>query len=123
MQTEVGGAPDPAGLQVGATLFPLADAPFNGVTPQICDEVVVGGNACTVFRDIAEGESLVTVSGSGQLLIGTWSEGGSGGGVTTTAITADVRSGSGPTLDPIAADTTVNITQGVLLGTSQQSAP
>ena len=29
----------PAGLQVGATLYPLADAPFDGVTPQVCDDI------------------------------------------------------------------------------------
>ena len=42
-----GGAADPAGLQVGATLYPLADAPFDGVTPQVCDEPASAG-ACAV---------------------------------------------------------------------------
>ena len=31
----------PAGLQVGATFYPLADAPFDGVTPQVCDDIAL----------------------------------------------------------------------------------
>ena len=119
METAVGGAVATAGLQVGSTLYPVADAPFSGTPPQVCNEEVVGGGACTDFRDIAEGESLAIVTDAGQILIGTWSEGGSGGGLTTTPITADVRADSAPSLDPIAADTTVNITQGVLFGFPQ----
>jgi hypothetical protein len=51
-------------------------------------------------------------------LFGTWTEGGAGGGSTTTPFTSDVRAGAGPDLDPIAADTEVTITQGILFGTA-----
>ncbi len=123
METAVGAAADPAGLQVGATLYPLADAPFDGVTPQVCDEPASAGACAVPLRDIAESELLSVVTDAGQILIGTWSNGGSGGGVTTTPITADVRAGSAPSLDPIAADTTVTITQGVLFGIPEVLAP
>ena len=123
METAVGAAADPAGLQVGATLYPLADAPFDGVTPQVCDEPASAGACAVPLRDIAEPESLALVTDAGQILIGTWSNGGSGGGVTTTPITADVRADSAPSLDPIAADTTVTITQGVLFGIPEVLAP
>jgi len=119
METAVGGAVAPAGLQVGATLYPVAEAPFNGVTPQVCTEIVTSGGTCPGLRDIAEGESLATVTDAGQILIGTWSEGGSGSGLIATPITAAVRANTAPSLDPIAADTTVNITQGVLFGFPQ----
>jgi hypothetical protein len=99
METVTSGS-TPAGLQVGATLYPVADAPFNGTTPPGAED----------------GEFLSFVSANGQILIGTWSEGGSGGPATTTPITADVRTDSAPSLDPIEAGTTVNITQGVLFG-------
>ena len=113
-----GGTGGTAGLQVGSTFFPLADAPFNGVIPQICDDEDTQGAACTVFRDIAGGESLSILTSGGQFLVGTWVEGGSGGGASTTPFTSDVRAGSGPDLDPIAADTEVTITQGILFGTA-----
>jgi len=122
METAVGAAADPAGLQVGETLYPVADAPFTDNdpltddTPQVCDEPASTGACAVPLRDIAEGESLALVTDTGQILIGTWSNGGSGGGVTTTPITADVRADSAPSLDPIEAGTTVNITQGVLFG-------
>ena len=119
METAVGGAADPAGLQVGATLYPLADAPFDGVTPQVCDEDLEVVANCQVFRDVADGEFISLLFPNGQFLAGTWSSGSSGSGSTTTPITADVRAGSAPSLDPIAADTTVNITQGVLFGFPQ----
>jgi len=120
METVTSGS-TPAGLQVGETLYPVADAPFNGDAPQVCNVIVTGGGECPIsdFRDIAEGESLALVTDAGQILIGTWSEGGSGGAATTTPITADVRADSAPSLDPIAADTSVNITQGVLFGFPQ----
>ena len=54
METAVGAAADPAGLQVGATLYPLADAPFDGVTPQVCDEPASAGACAVPLRDIAE---------------------------------------------------------------------
>ena len=119
METAVGGAADPAGLQVGVTLYPLADAPFDGVTPQVCDEDLEIVANCQVFRDVADGEFISLLFPNGQFLAGTWSSGSSGSGSTTTPITADVRAGSAPSLDPIAADTTVNITQGVLFGFPQ----
>jgi hypothetical protein len=100
METVSSGGSTPAGLQVGETLYPVADAPFNGTTPP----------------GAVDGEFLSFVSASGQILIGTWSEGGSEGSATTTPITADVRADSAPVIDPIEAGTTVNITQGVLFG-------
>ena len=121
METVTSGS-TPAGLQVGETLYPVADAPFTDNdpltddTPQVCDEPASAGACAVPLRDIAEGESLALVTDAGQILIGTWSEGGSGGAATTTPITADVRTDSAPSLDTIEAGTTVNITQGVLFG-------
>jgi len=116
METVSSGGSTPAGLQVGLEFYPVADAPFTDDTPQVCDEPASAGACAVPLRDIAEGESLALVTDAGQILIGTWSEGGSGGAATTTPITADVRTDSAPSLDTIEAGTTVNITQGVLFG-------
>ena len=51
---------------------------------------------------------------SGQFLAGTWVA--ASGSETTSAITSDVRSGSGPDFGSIAEGTTVTISQGVLFG-------
>ncbi|MDG1938389.1 MAG: hypothetical protein P8I62_06020, partial [Pseudomonadales bacterium] len=74
---------------------------------------------CQSYRDAMEGDFLQFLTSAGQFVSGTWTEGGAGGGSTTTPFTSDVRAGSGPTLEPIAADSEVTISQGVLFGTVQ----
>ncbi|MDB2410660.1 thrombospondin type 3 repeat-containing protein [Pseudomonadales bacterium] len=113
-----GGTGGTAGLQVGSTFFPLADAPFNGALPQICDEELEASEDCAAFRNVVEADTVFYVGEDGSILFGTWVEGGSGGGASTTLFTSDVRAGSGPDLEPIAADTEVTITQGILFGTA-----
>ena len=76
METVTSGS-TPAGLQVGETLYPVADAPFTDNdpltddTPQVCDEPASAGACAVPLRDIAEGESLALVTDAGQILIGT----------------------------------------------------
>ena len=72
------GGLDGVGLLSQGSIVALADAPFNGVRPQFCDEIVASGNDCAVYRDIQEGEITAVLTSAGQFVIGTWSEGVSG---------------------------------------------
>ncbi|MDA8694375.1 hypothetical protein N9L91_04180, partial [Pseudomonadales bacterium] len=109
-----------AGLNSSGTFFALADAPFNGVIPQICSVPPGDANSdCGTFRNVTECDTVFYVGADGSILFGTWTEGGACSGPSTTPFTSDVRAGSGPTLAPIASETEVVITQGVLFGTAQ----
>ncbi len=72
------GGVDGVGLLAQGSILSLADAPFNGVRPQFCVEIVASGNACPELRDIEEGEITGVLTSEGQFVIGTWSEGISG---------------------------------------------
>ena len=107
------------GLQSGASFFPLANAPFNGVIPQVCNEIVTGGNSCEELRDVAEGEVLSLLTSEGQFVIGTWTNGVSG------SFTALARSNEDTAQDFAAINNDANenyedfiITQGLLFGTA-----
>ena len=88
----------PAGLQVGADFYPVTGTVFNNITP----------------TGVEEGDFYTVLTSEGQFLAGTWVA--ASGSETTSAITSDVRSGSGPDFGSIAEGTTVTISQGVLFG-------
>ena len=88
----------PAGLQVGADFYPVTGPVFNNITP-------IG---------IEAGDFRTVLTSDGQFLAGNWVA--ASGSETISAITSDVRSGSGPDFGLIAEGTTVTISQGVLFG-------
>ena len=89
----------PAGLQVGADFYPVTGPVFNNITP----------------TGIEAGDFITVLTSDGQFLAGTWVA-AEEGDETISAITSDVRNGSGPTLDTIAEGTIVTISQGILFG-------
>jgi CubicO group peptidase (beta-lactamase class C family) len=112
------GGVDGVGLLAQGSILSLADAPFNGVRPQFCDEVVASGDTCTVFRDIEEGEITAVLTSEGQFVIGTWSEGISGS--FTTLLRSNENNDQDFTDINAAAGNDYKdyyLTQGVLFGT------
>ena len=81
-----------------AAFFPVTGPVFNNITP----------------TGVEEGDFYTVLTSEGQFLAGTWVA--ASGSETTSAITSDVRSGSGPDFGSIAEGTTVTISQGVLFG-------
>ena len=112
------GGVDGVGLLAQGSIVKLADAPFNGVRPQLCDEIVTSGNTCTVYRDIEEGEIISFLTNAGQFVIGSWSEGVSGtftsllrSNENTAQNFADINTAAGNDYEDY------YLTQGVLFGT------
>ncbi|MDA8962933.1 thrombospondin type 3 repeat-containing protein [Pseudomonadales bacterium] len=109
---------DGVGLLAQGSILSLADAPFNGVRPKFCDEIVANVNDCEVYRDIEEGEIIGVLSSEGQIVIGAWSEGVSGS--FTTLLRNNENNGQGFADINAAAGNDYEdyyLTQGVLFGT------
>ena len=112
------GGVDGVGLLAQGSILSLADAPFNGVRPQFCVEIVASGNACPELRDIEEGEITGVLTSEGQFVIGTWSEGISGSFTSllrsnenTAQNFADINAAAGNDFEDY------YLTQGILFGT------
>ena len=112
------GGVDGVGLLAQGSILSLADAPFNGVRPQFCVEIVASGNACPELRDIEEGEITGVLTSEGQFVIGTWSEGISGSFTSllrsnenTAQNFADINAAAGNDYEDY------YLTQGILFGT------
>ena len=119
---ESGQSGSPAGLKSidedGVDKFySVADAPFNGDTPKICDQDLGTTESCVVFRAPINNEYIVYFGDAGEILFGIWTEGVSGGG--STPFTSDVRDNLTALLGLLTEDEEVTITQGVLFGFPQ----
>ena len=102
------------GLLLRVVNMELTEEEVVGDIPQVCDEVIIDSAACTVFRDIAVGELLATLTSDGTITLRPWSEDDIGSVVTSTPITAAIRAGSF-----LRSDTLLDATQGVLFGFPQ----
>ena len=106
----------------------MDDPPFNGTTPMVCDTPGSNPGSCPM-RSITDGDVLAVLTIGGDIIIGTWTSSGSGGGSTDTKLAELARAAAGVAQDYVTiatpGDTNVvgTTAHGILFGTPVPAAP